>query len=249
MATAWIGPGCSQRARSGWTRPHQPCEVPPEGPLQRAGRAPARPSSGPGPARARPWAMSPCSQMRLAMVVGQLGRHLVDLPPPRSDLVGAPPRSARRPDSGRAARKIESPIVVATASAARPTAMASDVFRRHHRQTRSGAGIGRARIVSKFRNRSRSSASRQRRRVAALRAPSPGISGRSSPGRAGIFGTQAAWPDRAPRSASLCSVSSGSLRPERRSAGEHLVEDRPERIDVGGRAGSRTFPVACSGDM
>ena len=44
-------------------------------------------------------------------------------------------------------------------------------------------------------------------------------------------------------------VSSARLALEGRPAGQHLVEDRPQRVDVGRRADVRGCPAACSGAM
>ena len=75
---------------------------------------------------------------------------------------------------------------------------------------------------------------RRGRRRSAAPGPSPGTSGRSSPGRGRPPGSTARG--RAGSCSSTCSsVSSGVAAAERRPAGEQLVQDRPQAVDVGRR--------------
>ena len=115
--------------------------------------------------------------------------------------------------------------------------------RRAHFHARSPAEAGRARIGRPSRNRRRSSARASARRRTAARAPSPGTSGRSSPGR-GACAAGAATGGTGSLVVDLLERRQRGRAPERRPAGQHLVEDRPQRVDVGRRADPPGRPVA-----
>ena len=123
-------------------------------------------------------------------------------------------------------------IPISTTAAARP---ATRGFRRHHRQARSGDADRPGPDRLAVEEAAEVVGQRAAVGVASARGPSAGTSGRSSPGRAATFG----WSRRGGTGSWLrtwSSVSSGRRALERRPAGEHLVEDGPERVDVGRRA-------------
>ena len=78
--------------------------------------------------------------------------------------------------------------------------------------------------------------------------PSAGTSGRSSPGRA-AGPAAAARRDRLLVDATCVQRLEHRGRLERRPAGQQLVEDRPQAVDVGRRADLLRRPSACSGAM